>query len=81
MEQADRFVDFIEITATFVKPENTQRISPDPKDDMFLACAATGKCDFLITGDRKDLLDLGTYKQTKIIKPSQFFEILKQENI
>lgn len=29
-------------------------ISPDPKDDKFLACALTAQADFLVTGNKKD---------------------------
>jgi putative PIN family toxin of toxin-antitoxin system len=78
-DQADRLTDFIKTTATFVKLKNIHSVSPDPKDDMFLACAATGQCDFLVTGNRKDLLDLGSYKQTKIVNPAQFFQIIKRQ--
>ena len=50
----------------------------DPKDDMFLACAAACSADFLVTGD-DDLLSIGEYQNTKIVTPSQFVEALELE--
>jgi predicted nucleic acid-binding protein len=29
-------------------------ISPDPKDDKFLACALAAQVDFVVTGNKKD---------------------------
>jgi predicted nucleic acid-binding protein len=46
-------------------------ICRDPKDDMFLECAALAGADVLVTGD-KDLLSLGTYGSTKIITPLEY---------
>jgi putative PIN family toxin of toxin-antitoxin system len=28
-------------------------VSPDPEDDKFIACAAAGKADFLVTGNKR----------------------------
>jgi predicted nucleic acid-binding protein len=38
---------------------------------MFLECATLAKADLLVAGD-KDLLILGTYKETRIITPSEY---------
>jgi len=43
----------------------------DPKDNFLLALAKDGDVDFLITGD-KDLLDLKSFGQTKIVTFSYF---------
>jgi putative PIN family toxin of toxin-antitoxin system len=40
----------------------------DPGDDMFLECAALAKADLLVTGD-KDLLILGTYRESALSHP------------
>ena len=42
-----------------------------PGDDMFLECAALAKADLLVAGD-KNLLTLGTYKGTRILKSSEY---------
>lgn len=43
----------------------------DPKDDMFLECAALANADVLVTGD-KDLLSLKSYGSTPIVTPLEY---------
>jgi putative PIN family toxin of toxin-antitoxin system len=43
----------------------------DPGDDMFLECAALAKADLLVAGD-KDLLTLGSFRETRIVMPSEY---------
>ncbi len=45
--------------------------SADPDDDMFLALAATGEADAIISGDR-DLLGLVVYEGVPILTPAEF---------
>ena len=80
LEEANELVSLIIERAVFVQVKDVPAVSPDPKDDIFLASAATAVCDFLVTGNRKDLLDLGSHGQTKIVSPRQFLEILQQQN-
>jgi putative PIN family toxin of toxin-antitoxin system len=54
---------------------NTVHICRDPKDDMFLECAALAKADYLVAGD-KDLLVLESYQGTRIITPLEYVSIL-----
>lgn len=51
-------------------------VSRDVKDDKFLACAVEAKAEYIVTGD-EDLLDLGKYKEVKIITPREFMEVLR----
>ena len=46
----------------------------DPDDNRVLEAAVEGNCDFIITGD-KDLLDLGKYKNIKILTAEKFLQI------
>lgn len=52
------------------------KISPDKKDNRYLACAKDGKADFLVTGDKKHLLFLKKIGQTKILSPQEFLQTL-----
>lgn len=57
--------------------------SRDPKDDIFLACALAGQCDYLVTGDR-DLLDLQGHPglgQLRIVTPREFLEAVKESEL
>jgi hypothetical protein len=52
-------------------------VKQDPSDDMFIHCAAAGKANMIISGDRH-LLALKSYGRIKILTPSQFLKQLKQ---
>jgi uncharacterized protein len=54
-----------------VQLRGTVRECRDPKDDMFLECALRAKADLLVAGD-KDLLVLGSYKETRIVTPADY---------
>ncbi len=47
-------------------------VSPDPDDNYLLELAADGNADFLITGDKSDLLHLKFFENTQIISFSDF---------
>ena len=48
-------------------------IKEDPDDDKFIQCAIAGKAKYIISGDQH-LLALKSYKNIKILTPSQFIE-------
>jgi putative PIN family toxin of toxin-antitoxin system len=52
-------------------------VSPDPYDNYLLAMAVAGTADFLITGDKGDLLALKTYEGTKILTTREFLVLQK----
>ena len=54
-----------------VRIRGTVKECRDPHDDMFLECSAIAKADLLVAGD-KDLLTLGSYKETRIVTPSEY---------
>jgi len=53
-------------------------LSPDPDDNPVLAMAIAGKADFLVTGDKRDLLSLGSVESTRILSARAFVEILER---
>ncbi len=52
--------------------------SPDPHDDYLLAIAALGRADYLLTGDKRDLLALRRFEGTKIITVRDFLMLRRQ---
>jgi uncharacterized protein len=50
----------------------TITVSADPDDNYLLALAAAGAADFLVTGDKHDLLSLAVYQGTKITNVRDF---------
>jgi hypothetical protein len=53
----------------------TQR-SPDPRDDFLLALCETAHADQLVTGDKSDLLSLGSHGPAKIITATALAKLL-----
>jgi putative PIN family toxin of toxin-antitoxin system len=47
-------------------------VSKDPEDNFLLAMAQAGEADVLVTGDKHDLLELGSFQRTRIITARQF---------
>lgn len=67
-------LDFITIKAEMIPAEPlSERISEDPDDDKFLACAVSGKSKLIISGD-KHLLKVSGFKGIKVIKPRPFVD-------
>lgn len=48
-------------------------VCADPDDDKFLACAAAGNAELIISGD-KHLLDINEFQGIKIVKPRKFVD-------
>ena len=46
-------------------------VSRDPADNFLLAMAQLGEADFLVTGDKRDLLSLRAFRRTKIVTASR----------
>jgi len=76
--EVSKLLQLIEEVAILVKLDTIPSISRDPKDDMFLACAAVSKSDYIVSGD-PDLLDLVEHGKTKIVNPAQFLQILNEQ--
>ncbi len=58
---------------TSIIPLKKVNIARDPDDNKIIEAAIEGGCDFIVTGD-KDLLELKTYKNIKILTPKDFLE-------
>ena len=52
--------------------------SPDPFDDMVPGCAVASGADFLVSGDKKHLLQLGEFRGMPIINPNGFLDKLDE---
>lgn len=75
---AGRLVNELRETAIVVKDLPTVTLCADPEDNYLLAMAATGAADFLVTGDKHDLLGLRLYEGTKIITVRDFFALTRR---
>ena len=69
---AGRLINELRDIAVVVKNAPVVTVSPDPYDNYLLAMAAAGSADFLVTGDKRDLLVLKLYEGTKIVTVRDF---------
>ena len=71
-------VDDLRRLAVIVSPANTPRVVPtDPDDDHVIAAAVTGQADLIASGDKRDLLPLGSYAGIPIITAREAVERLE----
>lgn len=66
-EDAEDLLATIDAIATVVDRLPTITLSPDPKDNPILATAVAGDADFLVSGDKGDLLALGQIEGIPIV--------------
>ena len=52
-------------------------ISADPDDDNVLECAVAGGAGYIISGDRRHILPLGSYQGITILNPADFLSKIK----
>ncbi len=65
-------VDDLRRLAVIVTPVAVPRVvSTDPDDDHVLAAALAGRADFIASGDKRDLLPLGSYEVIEIVTARQ----------
>jgi predicted nucleic acid-binding protein len=73
-----RFREFLGRVAERVegKPPAIRAVWDDPKDDVIVASAVAARTDYLVAGDRKHLLLLGSYEGVRIVSVRDFVEPL-----
>jgi len=75
--EAGTRVRAIRAIAHLVTPtERIDVITAKDDDNRILECALAARAEFLVTGDKEHLLPLGSYRDTRIVTPAQFLEIL-----
>lgn len=51
-------------------------VTANDDDNRILECALAAQAEFLVTGDQEHLLPLGSYRDTKIVTPAHFLDLL-----
>lgn len=68
-------VEDLRALAVVVSPSMVARVVlADPDDDHVLAAALTGAADLIATGDKRDLLPLGSYQGIAIVTAKEALE-------
>lgn len=75
--EAEQFLFELMNVATIVEPKPILTIIKSKNsDNRILEAAIEGGVDYLVTGDKKDILGLGSIGSIKIVTPRQFLDIL-----
>lgn len=75
---AGRLINEVRDLAIVVTNLPVVTVSSDPYDNYLLALASAGDADFLLTGDKRDLLSLKVFEGTKIIAVRDFLVMLRR---
>jgi len=63
--------------AKFVKvTTKIEVITEHPADNKFIECAQAAEVDYVVSGD-KHVLNVGTYRQIKVLSVTEFVELLR----
>ena len=78
--QADQTVRLLRTRFEVVEPVALEHpVYRDPDDDVVLGTAIAGRCVAIVTGDR-DLLDLVTHREIKVVSPRGFWSFESQRS-
>jgi len=67
------WVENLSAAAEMVFPvERATGETPDPFDEMVLECALAGGAEAIVSGDKKHLLRLRTFREIPVLSPSEF---------
>jgi uncharacterized protein len=74
-ERRQRILDIVVVAAERVEPTETIRECRDPKDDKYLALAAGGGADVIVSSDVRHLLSMHPWRGIPILSPADFLAI------
>jgi uncharacterized protein len=71
-----RFINDLRALAKAMSRLPKVDISRDPGDNFLLAMAEASGADYLVTGDKRDVLVLKTHERTRIVTARQLLDVL-----
>jgi putative PIN family toxin of toxin-antitoxin system len=77
LEEVDKFIELLKYRLKPIIVTAQVNTSPDPDDNFLLALAQDGKADYLVTGDKSDLLSLETFNGIPIIRLDTLLKIIE----
>ena len=74
--ESQRLTRLLHVRAKIIERIPSVNYSPDPADNPIIATAIAGNADYIVSGDKKDLLSLGKVAGIQIINARQALELL-----
>lgn len=75
---ADTLADLLSFLRIVPTPEALSVITADPDDDRVLECAVAAGATMIVSGDRRHLLPLGSFRGIVIVRPSEFLTLVPE---
>jgi hypothetical protein len=75
VERRQRILDIIVVAAERIEPTETVRECHDPKDDKYLALAAAGRADVIVSSDARRLLSMHPWRGVRIPSPANYLAL------
>ena len=75
VERRQRILDIAVVAAERVEPTETVRECRDPKDDKYLALAAAGAANVIVSSDVRHLLSMHPWRGIPILSPAAFLAL------
>jgi uncharacterized protein len=72
LERRQRILDIVVVAAERIESPPMVRECRDPKDDKYLALAAAGQADVIVSSDVHDLLSMHPWRGVSILSPAHF---------
>ena len=75
VERRQRFLDTVIVAGDRVDPVDAVRECIDPKDDKYLAPAASGDADVIVSSDLRHLLSMHPWRGIATLSPADFLAL------
>jgi uncharacterized protein len=75
VERRQRILDIVVVAAERIEPTETVRECRDPKDDKYLALAAAGRADVIVSSDARHLLSMHPWRGIRILSPTNYLAL------
>jgi hypothetical protein len=71
----ERILDIVVVAAEWIEPVQTVRECRDPKDDKYLALAASGHADVIVSSDVHHLLAMHPWRGIPVLRPTDYLAL------
>jgi uncharacterized protein len=75
LERRERILGLVLVAAEWVVPGETVHECQDPKDDKYLALAAAGRANVIVSSDARHLLSMHPWRGIAIVSPADFLAL------
>ncbi len=75
-QRAQEYVQELRDGSTIVPGTTPVHVCNDPDDNVVFACAHEAGADYIVSGDEKHVLPVGSFQGIPVVRPKEFTELL-----